>query len=643
MSTHAEHAIAIVGVSAILPDAPDADAFWANITEGRYSISEVDPARWDPALYWDPDHEAPERTYSKIGGWVRDWEWDPLAWHLPVPPKVSDAIDEAQKWAVACTRMALRDYGWPERPLDLERTAVVLGNAMAGEHHYRTSMRLSFPEVERELVASRSYAALPADARAAIAAELHAGLDDLLPATTEDTMPGELGNCLAGRVANLFNLRGPNFVVDAACASALAAMDASIEGLVEGEFDAVVTGGIDRNMSAATFIKFCAIGALSGTGTRPYRDGADGFVMGEGSALFVLKRLTDAERDGDRIYAVVRGIAGSSDGKGKGITAPNPIGQRLAIERAWAKSGLSPEACGLVEGHGTSTRVGDVVELTSLMEAFAGADLPPGSIPIGSVKSNIGHLKGAAGAAGLLKATLALHHKVLPPSLGDEPPNPNLDWSASPLRISDTLREWEPGENPRAAAVSAFGFGGTNFHAVLEEHVPGRFASAERTLDLRARRPRAAQPPCRHGARRSEREGAAARRARARRHGRGRLGGTAARARRPRAGSGAARPAGAARPRADHDRLRRCRRARREGGARAEGARRRRARPPGRRCAPAGSSAARAPRRRSRSCTPARARSTRTCSPSCASASRSSPRRSRRPTRSCARCSTAAR
>ncbi|HSD76495.1 MAG TPA: beta-ketoacyl synthase N-terminal-like domain-containing protein, partial [Solirubrobacteraceae bacterium] len=478
MTTPAEHAVAIVGVGAILPDAPDAAAFWRNVTGGRYSISEVDAERWDPSLYYDPDPKAPDRTYSKIGGWVRDYEWEPLAWHLPVPPKVSDAIDAAQQWAVACTRMALRDAGWPERPLDLERTAVVLGNAMAGEHHYLTALRLAFPEIARELDSSPSFATLPEAQREAIAGELHANMDGLLPAVTEDTMPGELGNCLAGRIANLFNMRGPNFVVDAACASAMAAMDASIEGLVEGEFDAVVTGGIDRNMGAATFIKFCAIGALSGSGTRPYDEGADGFVMGEGAALFVLKRLADAERDGDRVYAVVRGIAGSSDGKGKGITAPNPIGQRLAVQRAWAKSGLTPDACSLIEGHGTSTRVGDAVELESLGEAFGGAGLQPGSIALGSVKSNIGHLKGAAGAAGLLKATLALHHKVLPPSLHFDRPNPNLDWSASPFTVNTELRDWTPHDGePRVAGVSAFGFGGTNFHAVLEEHVPGRFST----------------------------------------------------------------------------------------------------------------------------------------------------------------------
>ena len=168
-------------------------------------------------------------------------------------------------------------------------------------------------------------------------------------------MPGELANIIAGRVANVFNLRGPNFVTDAACASGLAAMASSIEGLVNREYDAVLTGGIDRNMGASTFVKFCKIGALSATGTRPYGDGADGFVMGEGGTLFLLKRLADAERDGDRIYAVVLGMAGSSDGKGKGITAPNPVGQRLAVERAWQQAGVAPSTCSLIEGHGTST------------------------------------------------------------------------------------------------------------------------------------------------------------------------------------------------------------------------------------------------------------------------------------------------
>ncbi len=478
MSSTADHAVAIIGVGAILPDAPDAGAFWSNVREGHYAISEVDPARWDPALYYDADPHAPAKTYSKIGGWVRDWEWNPLAWKLPLPPKVADGMDDGQKWAVACTRMALADAGWPDRALDLDRTAVIIGTAMAGERHYLTNLRIAYPELARELEHAGSFAALPADVRAAIAGELRGNLEALLPEITEDTMPGELANCMAGRIANLFNLHGPNFTVDAACASAMAAMDATIEGLAAHEFDVAITGGVDRNMGVSSFVKFCAIGALSPSGTRPYAEGADGFVMGEGASLFVVKRLADAERDGDRVYAVIRGVGGASDGKGKGITAPNPVGQRLAVERSWRNAGLSPEECTMMEGHGTSTAVGDVVEVGSIAAAFAGAQLAPGSVALGSVKSNIGHLKGAAGAAGMLKTTLALHDKVLPPSLNFDRPNPNVDWAASPFAVNTELRDWEVARGrTRVAGVSAFGFGGTNFHIVMEEHVPGHLTS----------------------------------------------------------------------------------------------------------------------------------------------------------------------
>src|SRR5205807_1765380 len=216
---------------------------------------------------------------------------------------------------------------------------------------------------------------------------------------------------------------------DAACASAMAAISSAIDGLLGNQFDVAITGGVDRNMGVPTFVKFCKIGALSGTGSRPFAEGADGFVMGEGSAIFVLKRLADAERDGDKVYAVIRGMGGSSDGKGKGITAPNPIGQKFAIERAWQNAGLSPATATYIEGHGTSTRVGDVVEVQSMANALSSFHLPAHSVAIGSVKSNIGHLKGAAGAAGLLKAMLALHHKVLPPSMHCEHPNPDIDFA----------------------------------------------------------------------------------------------------------------------------------------------------------------------------------------------------------------------
>ncbi len=475
MVEKAARAVAVVGVGAVLPDAPTADAYWENLKAGRYSISDVTKDRWDPDLYYDPDPRAPDKTYSIIGGWVRDVDWAPLEWRLPIPPKVGDAMDRTQKWSIIASREALMDYGYPNRPLDADRTAVVLGNAMAGDMHYLTSMRAYFPEFADQLTTAPSFAALPADVREAIVAEFHSGIGNRFPQITEDTMPGELGNIIAGRVANLYNFHGPNFVVDAACASALAAIDAAIEGLENGDYDAVLTGGIDANMGVPSFIKFCKIGALSATGTRPYHDGADGFVMGEGAAVMLLKRLADAERDGDHIYAVIRGLGGSSDGKGKGITAPNPVGQEFAVARAWKNAGIAPTSATYIEGHGTSTKVGDVVEVEALSRVFAELGLKPGSIPLGSVKSNIGHLKSSAGAAGMLKAIKALDEKVIPPSLGGTEPNPNVDFSRSPLFINKELAEWktEAGQ-VRSAGVSAFGFGGTNFHVVLEEYIPGR-------------------------------------------------------------------------------------------------------------------------------------------------------------------------
>ncbi len=485
MEDTAYRAIAIVGAGAILPDAPNVEAFWQNIKSGRYSISDVAPERWDPALYFDADPAAPDKTYSKIGGWVREYEWNPAQWRMAVPPRVVDAMDEAQKWAIACTRQALEDYGYPKRPLPTDRTAVILGNAMAGEKHYLTALRLNFPEYARELAGSESFAALPDAMRRDITSELHRRVEKLIPDVTEDTMPGELANCIAGRIANIYNFHGPNFVTDAACASAMAAFSAAIEGLIENDFDVAVTGGIDRNMGAQTFVKFCKVGALSATGTRPYAAGADGFVMGEGAVIFLLKRLADAERDGDRIYAVLRGIGGSSDGKGKGITAPNPVGQKMCIRRAWENAGLSPATATLIEGHGTSTKVGDLVEVESFTDVLSSFHVPTGTVALGSVKSNIGHLKGAAGSAGILKVALALRDKVLPPSVNCARPSPDIDFAHSPLYVNGELKPWSVvGDGVRRAGVSAFGFGGTNFHVVLEEYIPHRLNGKKRGADL---------------------------------------------------------------------------------------------------------------------------------------------------------------
>ena len=254
METNAHRAIAIVGAGAVLPDAPNVSAFWENVKNRHYSISEVTPDRWDPELYYDSDPGAPDKTYSKIGGWVREQVWDPMKWRLPIPPRVAQAMDDSQKWAIACTREALEDYGYPKRELNPERTAVILGNAMAGEKQFLTVLRAFFPEYAHELAESPGFAALPESLRHDIVREFHQRVERHLPEITEDTMPGELANCIAGRIANLFNFHGPNYVVDAACASAMAAISAAVGGLAENEFDLAITGGIDHNMGPSTFI-----------------------------------------------------------------------------------------------------------------------------------------------------------------------------------------------------------------------------------------------------------------------------------------------------------------------------------------------------------------------------------------------------
>jgi len=466
--------VAVVGLGVVLPDAPDVPTFWDNLKSGKYSIGEVPPDRWRIDLYYDPDPKAPDKTYSKIGAFVRHFQFEPYKWGIAIPPRVIEQMDQTQQWAIAAARQALMDFGYPQRPLDPQRVAVILGNALGGERHYLTSMRIRSAEYQAALAAVPEFKSLPSSVQEAILEGIRKQFCASVPDITEDTMPGELGNIIAGRVANVFNFQGPNFITDAACASSLAAIQAAVDGLNNYHFDAVLTGGVDRSMSIEGYVKFSKIGALSPDGSRPYADGANGFVQGEGAAIFLLKRLEDAEKDGDRIYAVIRGVGSSSDGKGKGITAPNPTGQQQAIERAWKNAGVSPATVSMIEGHGTSTRVGDVVEVNSLTAIFGQFDLKPGSVALGSVKSNIGHLKSAAGAAGLMKTVLALHHKEIPPTLNVERPNPNIDFAHIPFYPNTVLRAWEVKEGEvRRAGVSSFGFGGTNFHLVVDEYIPG--------------------------------------------------------------------------------------------------------------------------------------------------------------------------
>ena len=242
-----ETPIAVIGMACLFPEARNVREFWDNVVNKRNSITDVPSSRWDVADYYDPDPKAPDKTYCKIGGWVREYEFEPFQWRIPIPPKVQAVMDDAQKWAVASCRAALLDYGYPDRALNTSRTAVVLGNAMAGEYHYRTSLRIYYPEYAHALESVPAFKDLPPDVRAALIEGMGGEIRSRISDITEDTMPGELSNIIAGRVANALNLHGLNFVTDAACASSFAALNAAVEGLVSGHFDAVLTGVSGRS------------------------------------------------------------------------------------------------------------------------------------------------------------------------------------------------------------------------------------------------------------------------------------------------------------------------------------------------------------------------------------------------------------
>ena len=489
-------------------------------------------------LYYDPDHNAPDKTYSKIGGWVREYAWDPLKWRM------ADSAARRRRHGRGATlgdclhprsagRLRLpgpaaeyRAHGRHSGQRHGRREALHDGDARAlpgirprtgGERHLRRAARRG---------AARDHARSGAPAWATGC-----------PRSPKTACPANWPTASPAGSPTSINFHGPNFVCDAACASAMAAISAAAEGLIEHDFDVAVTGGIDRNMGASTFVKFCKIGALSATGSRPYAEGADGFVMGEGAAIFLMKRLADAERDGDKIYAVLRGIGGVERRQGKGHHRAQP---RRAEDLRSSAPGRTPACRRPPRRSSKATAPPPAWAMWSKWRAWRGCSGSTASngrpIALGSVKSNIGHLKGAAGAAGILKTVLALRDKVLPPSVRCEHPNPNIDFAHSPLYVNTELRPWtETADGVRRAGVSAFGFGGTNFHVVLEEYIPhrltgnGKHSVAVARCRLPSYRPRRSAGPGRHLPARQPAKAPSARRAGDRRRLRGRTGRASAR------------------------------------------------------------------------------------------------------------------
>ncbi|MFE3175143.1 SDR family NAD(P)-dependent oxidoreductase [Amycolatopsis sp. NPDC059090] len=447
--------VAIIGMACVLPGSPDLASFWQTVLSGADRITEVPADRWDADLYYSPTLEpgqAGKITVSRWGGFIDPVPVDAVGYGIP--PAALASIDPNQILALEMSNRALRDAGYPydARDADHARTGVIFGAEGGSEMANAQTLRLVLPAY---------FGAVPAD------------MENLLPRITEDSFPGVLPNVIAGRVASRLDLGGPNYTVDAACASSLTALDVACKELVGGHSDLMVCGGADLHNNINDYLMFTTVHALSPTGrSRTFDRTGDGIAIGEGVACVVLKRLADAERDGDRVYAVVKGVGAGSDGRAMGLTAPRPEGQRRALDRAYAMAGISPAQVGLVEAHGTGTVVGDRTELRTLTELFADSGAEPGSTALGSVKSQIGHTKCTAGMAGLIKTALALHYGVKPPTINLTRPNAAWDPQTSPFAFHTEASPWATPACERIAGVSAFGFGGTNFHVVLSAHAP---------------------------------------------------------------------------------------------------------------------------------------------------------------------------
>jgi acyl transferase domain-containing protein/phosphopantetheinyl transferase len=458
--------VAIVGMAAVFPGAPDLATYWSNIRAGVDAITAVPASRWDPS-YYDPESAASgrdDRLYCRRGGFIDDATFDPTRYGI-MPATVPGAEPD-QLLALHVAAEALADAGGADQLGDRSRVGVIVGRGgyltpglarldqrIRTANQLVTTLRELLPElgdVELDRVRSAFQARLgPARPEAAI---------DLVP------------NLVASRVANRLDLAGPAYTVDAACASSLIAIDHAVAELIAGRCDVVLAGGVHHCHDITLWSVFSQLGALSPSQQiRPFHRAADGILIGEGTGMVVLKRLSDVSDD--RIYAVIRGIGIASDGRASSLMSPRSGGQTRAIERAWRAAALDPTeagSLGLLEAHGTGTPAGDQTELMSLIRVFGPPNGAGGDIGIGSVKSMIGHTMPAAGIAGLIKAALAVHHGVLPPTLHCDDPHPGLAGSrfapvaaAAPWITRD--------DTPRRAGVDAFGFGGINAHAILEQ------------------------------------------------------------------------------------------------------------------------------------------------------------------------------
>ncbi|MDX3456752.1 beta-ketoacyl synthase N-terminal-like domain-containing protein [Streptomyces sp. ME02-8801-2C] len=487
--------VAIVGMSVLMPGAADLDAYWRNLLAGTDAITEVPEGRWDADAYYRPDsageRAVADQVYCRRGGFV-DGLAEVEVTRFGITPNSVSGTEPDQLIALNVAAAALADAGGDDHLPDRHRIGVVLGRG-----GYLTPGLVRLDQRVRtagQLV--RTLGELLPDLDPGQLDRVRTAFTERLGPDSPESAIGLVPNLAASRVANRLDLRGPAYTVDAACASSLVAVDQAVNELASGRCDLMLAGGVHHCHDITLWSVFSQLRALSPSQRiRPFHRDADGVLIGEGTGVVVLKRLADAERDGDRIYAVIRGTGVASDGRVAGLVSPDPGGQTHAVRQAWRAAGLDPAqpgSVGLLEAHGTATPAGDAAELATLAEVFGPrtSDEAGGAGPavIGSVKSMIGHTMPAAGVAGLVKAALAVHHGMLLPTLHCEDPHPAL--AATRFRPLDRAAPWETtdGQPVRRAAVNAFGFGGINAHVVLEE------APVARRTRPASARPPAGQP-----------------------------------------------------------------------------------------------------------------------------------------------------
>ncbi len=463
--------IAIVGLACSYPDANSPAELFENVLAGRRAFRRIPEERLSLADYGSTDAGDVDRTYVTQAATIEGYEFDRV--RFKIVGSTYRSADLTHWLALDVADRALTDAGFADGDgLPRERTGVILGNTLTGEFSRAQAMRLRWPYVERVLSDTLGDLLPDASARASWLAELESRYKAPFEAFGDESLAGGLANTIAGRICNFFDLKGGGFTVDGACSSSLLAVANACAALAARDLDVAITGGVDLSLDPFELVGFARAGALARDEMRVYDRRAQGFWPGEGCGLLVLMREPDAIERGLRVYARIRGWGIASDGAG-GISRPEAAGQVLALRRAYASAGFGPETVACFEGHGTGTEIGDATELEALTQLLrengAGRDAPAS---IGSIKANIGHTKAASGAAGLIKATLALHRQLLPPMPGCESPHA-LVGSGALLRVQTLASPW-PQDRPLRAAVSSMGFGGINTHVVLDSQASRR-------------------------------------------------------------------------------------------------------------------------------------------------------------------------